>query len=91
MRQWRFEIFNRTGFTGIHGEGLLEEIRELVISSIEAVQSAKVFLIEANFPGKFAERLGKELLAESLTNAIADMGTKDNNARTARKSYIGID
>ncbi|MBN2456527.1 MAG: phosphoribosylformylglycinamidine synthase subunit PurL [Sedimentisphaerales bacterium] len=125
MRQWRFEIFNRTGFTDIHGEGVLEEIRELGMSSIEAVQSAKVFLIEADFDDKFADRLGKELLAdsvceqyyigrsgppsglakatlievhlksgvtdpvaESVTNAIADMGTKVNNVRTARKYVL---
>jgi len=130
--QWRFEVFNRSGFSDVHGNSVLEEIKELGISSVEAVQSAKVFLIEADpstalgtgFDDDFAQRLGKELLtdpvceeyyigrsgppaglakatlievhlksgvtdpvAESVMTAIADMGMKAGNVRTARK-YI---
>ncbi len=66
MRQWRFEIFNRAGFSDVHGSSVLEDIRELGISSVEAVQSAKVFLIEAEFDEDFAGRLGKELLADPV-------------------------
>ena len=66
MRQWRFEIFNRAGFSDVHGSSVLEDIRELGISSVEAVQSAKVFLIEAEFDENFARRLGKELLADPV-------------------------
>ncbi|MHC4658632.1 MAG: phosphoribosylformylglycinamidine synthase subunit PurS [Planctomycetota bacterium] len=124
MKQWRFEVFNRPGFADVHGTSVLEDIRELGVSSVEAVQSAKVFLIEADFDENFAKRLGEELLtdpvceeyhigrsrapaglakatlievhlksgvtdpvAESVTTAIADMGVKVNNVRTARK-YI---
>ena len=122
--QWRFEIFNRSGSADIHGSSILEEIKELGISSVEAVQSAKVFLIEADFDESFAKLLAKELLtdtvceeyyigrsgppaglakatlievhlksgvtdpvAESVMAAIADMGVKAGNVRTARK-YI---
>jgi phosphoribosylformylglycinamidine synthase len=124
VKQWRFEVFNRPGFADVHGTSVLEDIRELGVSSVEAVQSAKVFLIEADFDENFAKRLGEELLtdpvceeyhigrsrapaglakatlievhlksgvtdpvAESVTTAIADMGVKVNNVRTARK-YI---
>ena len=66
MRQWRFEIFNRAGFSDVHGSSVLEDIRELGINSVEAVQSAKVFLIEAEFDEDFARRLGKELLADPV-------------------------
>jgi phosphoribosylformylglycinamidine synthase len=44
----------------------LEDIRELGIRSVEAVQSAKVFLIEAEFDKGFAERLAKELLTDTV-------------------------
>ncbi|MGA1980702.1 MAG: phosphoribosylformylglycinamidine synthase subunit PurL [Sedimentisphaerales bacterium] len=125
MRQWRFEVFNRAGFADVHGNRILEDIRELGIRSVEAVQSAKVFLIEAEFDKGFAERLAKELLtdtvceeyyigrsgapaglakatlievhlksgvtdpvAESVMAAIADMGVKANNVRTARKYVL---
>ena len=47
MKQWRFEVFNREGFPDVHGSSVLEEIKELGISSVEVVQSARVFLIEA--------------------------------------------
>jgi phosphoribosylformylglycinamidine synthase len=39
---------------------------ELGIRSVEAVQSAKVFLIEAEFNKGFAERLAKELLTDTV-------------------------
>ena len=66
MRQWRFEVFNRAGFADVQGNSVLEDIRELGIRSVEAVQSAKVFLIEADFNKGFAERLAKELLTDTV-------------------------
>ena len=120
-RQWRFEVFNRQGFSDVHGSGVLEDIKELGIRSVEAVQSARVFLIEADFDKDFAKRVAGELLAdavceeyyigrsgppaglakatiievhlksgvtdpvaESVMAAMADMGVKANNVRTAR-------
>jgi len=125
VKQWRFEVFSRPGFSDVHGSSVLEDIRELGISSVQAVQSAKVFLIEADFDRNFAERLAKELLtdqvcqqyyigrsgppaglakatlievhlksgvtdpvAESVMAAIADIGVKANNVRTARKYVL---
>jgi len=66
VRQWRFEVFNRGGFPDVHGNGVLEEIKELGIGSVEAVQSAKVFLIEGDFVNGFAERVAKELLSDPV-------------------------
>lgn len=125
MKQWRFEIFNRAGFSDVHGNSVLENIRELGIRSVEAVQSARVFLIEADFDKDFAQRLGNELLAdpvceeyyigrsgppaglakatllevhlksgvtdpvaESVMAAMADMGVRAENVRTARKYVL---
>jgi len=66
VRQWRFEVFNRPGFSDVHGNSVLEEIKELGISSVEAVQSAKVFLIEADSNDDSAQRVGKELLTDPV-------------------------
>jgi len=125
VKQWRFEVFNKSGFSDVQGKSVLEDIRELGIDSVEAVQSAKVFLIEADFDGDFAKRLAKELLtdtvceeyfigrskapaglakatlievhlksgvtdpvAESVMAAIADMGVKVENVRTAKKYVL---
>jgi len=66
VSQWRFEVFNRAALPDIHGNGILEDIKELGITSVEAVQSAKVFLIEADFDIEFAKRLAVELLADPV-------------------------
>ena len=49
MKQWRFEVFNKAGSADVHGNSVLEDIKELGIDSVPAVQSAKVFIIEADF------------------------------------------
>jgi phosphoribosylformylglycinamidine synthase II len=66
VKQWRFEVFNRGGFADVHGNGVLEEIKELGIGSVEVVQSARVFLIEGDFDKKFAEHVAKELLSDPV-------------------------
>jgi len=136
VRQWRFEVFNRSGFSDVHGKSVLEDIEELGVTCVEAVQSAKVFLMEADpstpstgpgtgFDDAFARRVARELLsdpvceeyyigrskapaglakatlievhlksgvtdpvAESVMAAIADMGVKAANVRTARKYVL---
>jgi len=125
VRQWRFEVFNRPGFSDVHGKSVMEDIKELGINSVQAVQSAKVFLIEADFDKNIAERIAQELLtdpvceeyyigrsgapaglakvtlievhlksgvtnpvAESVMAAVADMGVKADNVRTARKYVL---
>jgi phosphoribosylformylglycinamidine synthase II len=125
VKQWRVEVFNRSGFSDVHGQSVLEDIQELGIGSVQVVQSARVFLIEADFDKDFAERLARELLTDpvceeyyigrsgapaglakatlievhlksgvtdpvagSVMAAIADMGVKAHNVRTARKYVL---
>jgi phosphoribosylformylglycinamidine synthase II len=125
VKQWRVEVYNRSGFSDVHGKSVLEDIQELGINSVQAVQSGKVFLIEADFDKDFANRLARELLAdpvceefyigrsgppaglakatlievhlksgvtdpvaESVMAAVADMGVKARNVRTARKYVL---
>ncbi len=66
MKQWRFEVSNRAGFADVHGNGIFEDIRELGIGTIDIVQSAKVFLIEADFDEAFAARVARELLTDMV-------------------------
>ena len=66
MKQWRVEVFNRSGFSDVHGKSILDDINELGISSVQVVQSAKVFLIEADFDKNFAERVAHELLTDPV-------------------------
>jgi phosphoribosylformylglycinamidine synthase len=66
VKQWRFEVFNKPGFADVQGKSVLDGIGELGISSVQAVQSAKVFLIEADFDRAFVDRVGRELLADPV-------------------------
>lgn len=89
MKQWRFEVFNRAGFSDVHGNGVLEDIRELGITSIEAVQSAKVFLIEADFDSAFANRVAGELLSDPVCEEYY-IGRSTAPAGLARATLIEV-
>ena len=65
--QWRFEVFNKENFTDVHGDTVYEDIKELGIREVQAVQSAKVFLIEGQFDEAFAKRIATELLTDPVT------------------------
>ncbi len=66
MKQWRFEVCNKAGFPDVQGTSVLTDIKEFGISAVEAVQFARVYLIEADFEKDFADRLAKELLADPV-------------------------
>ena len=66
MRQWRFEVSNRSGFDDAHGEGILDDIRELGIRTVEGLHFTKVYLIEDDFDRDFAERVAQELLCDMV-------------------------
>ncbi|MHC4123586.1 MAG: phosphoribosylformylglycinamidine synthase subunit PurS, partial [Planctomycetota bacterium] len=89
MKQWRFEIFNCKGIEDAHGNSVLEEIKELGISSIEAVQFAKVFLIEADFEKDFAEKLVKQLLADPICEEYY-IGRSNAPAGLAKATLIEV-
>lgn len=66
MGRWRFEVFNRAGFADVRGDGVWQDIKELGVVSVEAVQSARVYLIEGEFETAFAHRIAKELLTDPV-------------------------
>jgi phosphoribosylformylglycinamidine synthase len=89
VRQWRFEVFNRSGSVDVHGNSVLEEIKELGIDSAEAVQSAKVFLIEADFDEDFARRVGVELLTDPVCEEYY-IGRSGTPAGLAKATLIEV-
>jgi phosphoribosylformylglycinamidine synthase len=66
LRQWRFEISSKSGYLDVHGESVKSDIEQIGIESVEYVQSAKVYLIEGDFDRSFADRVGDELLADTV-------------------------
>jgi len=67
VRIWRYEVFGREGISDVHGDGVLAEIRQLGIESVEAVQSMRVYLIEAELVSGDAERVAEELLSDAVS------------------------
>jgi len=70
VKQWRFEVFNKSGFADVHGNQVLDNIKELGIHSVQAVQSARVFLVEADFDASFAQRIASELVADPVCEEV---------------------
>jgi len=66
VKVWRFEVSSKAGFNDAHGQEVLEKINELGIKTIEAVLSAKVYLIEADFDEAFADRVASELVTDTV-------------------------
>ncbi len=89
MRQWRFEVFSRPGLPDVQGNSVLDDIRELGITSVQAVQSARVFLIEADFDRDFAERVARELLTDPVCEQCY-LGRSGPPAGLARATLIEV-
>jgi phosphoribosylformylglycinamidine synthase II len=89
VKQWRFEVFNRRAFADVHGNSVLEDIRELGIQSVEAVQSAKVFLIEADFDDALARRVANGLLADPVCEEFY-LGRSGTPAGLAKATLIEV-
>ncbi len=89
MKEWRFEVFNKPGFADIGGKSVYEDIRELGITAVQAVQAARVFLIEGDFDEEFARRVGSELLADPVCEEFY-IGRSKAPAGLARATLIEV-
>jgi len=89
VKQWRFEVFNKPGFSDVHGKSVLEDVVELGIKSVQAVQSARVFLIEADLDKGFAEQVAKELLSDPVCEEYY-IGRSGPPAGLARATLIEV-
>ncbi|NIA17206.1 MAG: phosphoribosylformylglycinamidine synthase subunit PurL, partial [Planctomycetes bacterium] len=68
---------------------VLEDIKELGINTVEAVQSAKVVLIDADFDSAFAEKVARELLADPVCEDY-HIGRTSAPAGLARATLIEV-
>ncbi len=89
MTQWRFEVFSRPDAVDVHGNSVLEDIKELGIKAVEAVQSAKVFLIDADFDQAFAKKVASELLTDPVCEEYY-MGRSKAPAGLAKATLIEV-
>jgi phosphoribosylformylglycinamidine synthase II len=89
VKQWRFEVFNKPGFSDVHGKSVLEDVAELGIKSVQAVQSAKVFLIDADFDKEFARQVAQGLLSDPVCEEVY-IGRSGPPAGLARATLIEV-
>jgi phosphoribosylformylglycinamidine synthase len=73
----------------VQGAHVLGDIQELGITTVEAVQSARVFLIQAEFDDAFAERVARELLADPVCEQYY-LGRSGPPAGLAKATLIEI-
>ncbi len=66
MSLWRFEVSNRPGFADAHADGVLDDINELGIRTVEGVHFTRAYLIEGDFDRDFGERVARELLCDTV-------------------------
>lgn len=89
MSLWRFEVFSKPSFADVHGNSVLESIKELGFNSVQAVQSARVFLVEADFDRSFAQRLAAELLTDPVCEQFF-LGKSKAPAGLAKATIIEV-
>jgi phosphoribosylformylglycinamidine synthase len=89
VKQWRFEVFNKPDFADVQGVSILESIREVGIMGIEAVQSARVFLIEADFDTESANRIASQILTDPVCEQYY-IGRSKAPAGLARATLVEV-
>jgi len=63
----RVEVRTRDGFSDPHAAGVLAQIRELGVGSVEAVRAVRLFFLAGDLDAAAAERVGRELLADPVS------------------------
>ena len=63
---WEIEVRCKPPARDVHGAEVLHQIRDLGITSVESVESARLFYIDTAAPRPDAERIAAELLADPV-------------------------
>ena len=72
----RLEVRVRQQFNDPHAQGVLAQIRELGITSVSAVRSARLFFLTGELTDEQLHRIGAELLADPVTEEFR-VGSSD--------------
>jgi len=63
----RVEIYSKAAYDDVHGAEVPGDIRQLGITSVEAVQAIRVFLLEGDLDKPALEKIARQLLADPIT------------------------
>ena len=64
---WQIYVYPQPGQPDLESSRVADEIRELRIGPVGEIRSARGYLIEGNLQRQDVERLGRELLADPVT------------------------
>ena len=67
MQNWKVEVYYKPEVPDTIGQGILEDITDLGISSVDSVRTATVYWIEGTLDAQAIDRIGMELLADPIT------------------------
>ena len=63
---WEIEVQPTARAHDVHGEEVLQQVRDLGIASVTAVASARLFYLDTDEPADQVERVARELLADPI-------------------------
>ena len=64
---WRVEVFSKDEYPDVHGQEVQADIEQLGITTIQAVQAIRVFLIEGELAEQDVRRISDELIVDPIT------------------------
>ena len=73
---WRIELSTQEEFPDTHAQALLGQIREMGITSVQALRFIRVFLIDSDAQRSDIQRAAAELLADPVTERFRIGQTK---------------
>ena len=70
MNDWKVEVYYKPEIPDTIGHGILEDIADLGISGVISVRTATVYWIKGTINSDMVERIGRELLADPITQVF---------------------
>lgn len=69
MKNWKVEVYYKPEVPDAVGQGILEDIADLGISSVDSVRTATLYWLEGTLDSPTVDRICAELLADPITQA----------------------
>ena len=67
MKNWKVEVFYKPEVPDTIGNGIVEDISDLGLTSVTSVRTATVYWIEGDLNAQSIQRIATELLADPIT------------------------
>ena len=77
MQNWKVEVYYKPEVPDTIGQGILEDIADLGINSVDSVRTATVYWIEGALNTQSIDRIGSELLADPITQTYTFAAEND--------------